>query len=331
MHKYKYTIDPITRLEGHLGIEVLVDDGEVKEAKCSGTLFRGFEIILKGRDPRDANRLTQRVCGVCPASHAKASAMCLDQAFGINKLTDNGRIIRNLILGCNFLQSDILHFYHLAALDYVDTKAAVGHIHPFTPRYEGDYRLSKEANQQAVSNYVKALDIRRKSHELLAIFGGKMPHNVGIIPGGATEQVTEDKITNFLWRLNEIREFIDQAYLADVAAELKGKLNGIAMRVPTFDASIVDLTVELSKGASVEEINAAMKKAATGEMQGILGYTEEPLVSVDIIGNPLSSIFDAALTMQIDKKFVKVASWYDNEWGFSCRMNDLAKLMGSKL
>ena len=116
-----------------------------------------------------------------------------------------------------------------------------------------------------------------------------------------------------------------------VIPELKGKLNGIAMRVPTFDASIVDLTVELSKGASVEEINAAMKKAATGEMQGILGYTEEPLVSVDIIGNPLSSIFDAALTMQIDKKFVKVASWYDNEWGFSCRMNDLAKLMGSKL
>lgn len=116
-----------------------------------------------------------------------------------------------------------------------------------------------------------------------------------------------------------------------VIPELKGKLNGIAMRVPTFDASIVDLTVELSKGASVEEINAAVKKAATGEMKGILGYTEEPLVSVDIIGNPLSSIFDAALTMQIDNKFVKVASWYDNEWGFSCRMNDLAKLMASKL
>ncbi|KPJ65617.1 glyceraldehyde-3-phosphate dehydrogenase [candidate division WOR-1 bacterium DG_54_3] len=116
-----------------------------------------------------------------------------------------------------------------------------------------------------------------------------------------------------------------------VIPELKGKLNGFAMRVPTFDSSIVDLTVELKKEASVEEINAAMKKAAEGELKGILGYTEEPLVSVDIIGDPLSSIFDAALTMQIDKKFVKVAAWYDNEWGFSCRMNDLAKLMGSKL
>lgn len=116
-----------------------------------------------------------------------------------------------------------------------------------------------------------------------------------------------------------------------VIPELKGKLNGFAMRVPTFDASIVDLTVELNKGASVEDINAAMKKAATGPMKGILGYTEDPIVSVDVIGDPLSSIFDASLTMQIDDKFVKVGSWYDNEWGFSCRMNDLAKLMGSKL
>jgi len=116
-----------------------------------------------------------------------------------------------------------------------------------------------------------------------------------------------------------------------VIPELKGKLNGFAVRVPTFDASLVDLTVELMKGASVEEINAVMKKAATGPMKGILGYTEEPLVSVDIIGDPLSSIFDAGLTIQIDDKFVKVGSWYDNEWGFSCRMNDLAKLMGSKL
>ncbi len=112
-----------------------------------------------------------------------------------------------------------------------------------------------------------------------------------------------------------------------VIPELKGKLNGFAMRVPTPDSSIVDLTVELKKDASVEEINAAMKKAAEGELKGILGYSEEPLVSVDIIGDPLSSIFDAALTIQISKKFVKVAAWYDNEWGFSCRMNDLAKLM----
>ena len=117
----KITIDPLTRIEGHMKIEAMVEDGEVRDARCSGTLFRGFEIILRGRDPRDAQRITQRVCGVCPEVHATASSLNLDKAFGIaDKIPENGRTIRNLILGANFLQSHILHFYHLAALDYVD-------------------------------------------------------------------------------------------------------------------------------------------------------------------------------------------------------------------
>ncbi|MBN3038194.1 MAG: nickel-dependent hydrogenase large subunit [Candidatus Omnitrophica bacterium] len=220
MHKYKYTtIDPITRIEGHLGIEVLIDNGIAKEAHASGTLFRGFEIILQGRDPRDASRLTQRVCGVCPTAHATASALCLDDAFGItDKIPENANFIRSLIFGCNLLQSHILHFYHLAALDYVDATKATGEIHPFTPRYQGDYRLSEDINNQALKHYIMALDIRRKVHEMLTIFGGKMPHNVGIIAGGVTERPTEDKIANFLARLKEIIDFIDNIYIADVLA-----------------------------------------------------------------------------------------------------------------
>jgi len=220
MHHYKYvTIDPITRIEGHLGIEATVDNGAVLDARASGTLFRGFELILKGRDPRDASRLTQRVCGVCPAAHSTASALCLDDAFGITgQIPDNAKLIRSLIFGSNFLQSHILHFYHLAALDYVDATKAVGKIHPFMPRYEGDYRLPDKINEQAANHYLKALDIRRKTHEMLSIFGGKMPHNIGIIAGGVTEKPTGDKITNFLWRLNEIREFIDACYIPDVIA-----------------------------------------------------------------------------------------------------------------
>ncbi|MHC4456703.1 MAG: nickel-dependent hydrogenase large subunit [Planctomycetota bacterium] len=215
-------IDPITRIEGHLAIEAVVDDGVVKEAKSAGTLFRGFEIILQGRNPRDANRLTQRICGVCPTAHATASALCLDDAFGLtDKIPDNGKIIRALIFGANFLQSHILHFYHLAALDYVDVVSVVGDLAPFVPRYEGDYRVSGEVNAELVNHYLKALDIRRKCQEMLTIFGGKMPHNVSIVPGGVTEKLTEDKITNFLWRLNEIRDFIDNTYLPDVLAVAK--------------------------------------------------------------------------------------------------------------
>ena len=98
----KIVIDPVTRIEGHLKIEAIVDGGIVKEANSSGTLFRGLEIILKNRDPRDASQITQRICGVCPICHATASALALDSAFGIaDRITDNGRIIRNLILGSN--------------------------------------------------------------------------------------------------------------------------------------------------------------------------------------------------------------------------------------
>jgi hydrogenase large subunit len=218
----KIKIDPITRIEGHLAVEAVIDDGVVKEAKSAGTLFRGFEIILQGRDPRDANRLTQRICGVCPTAHATASALCIDDAFGLTgKVTDNGRLIRALILGSNFLQSHILHFYHLAALDYVDAAGVVGDLAPFVPRYEGDYRVSGDANAELVNHYVRALDIRRKCQEMLSIFGGKMPHNVGVVPGGVTEKPTEDKITNFLWRLNEIRDFVDNIYIPDIIAVAK--------------------------------------------------------------------------------------------------------------
>jgi glyceraldehyde 3-phosphate dehydrogenase len=113
-----------------------------------------------------------------------------------------------------------------------------------------------------------------------------------------------------------------------VIPELDGKLDGFAVRVPTPDGSLVDLTCELSKKTSKEEINAAMKAAADGPMKGVLEYTEDPIVSVDIIGNPHSSIFDSGLTKVMDGTFVKIISWYDNENGYSNRMADLVVKMG---
>ena len=233
----KIVIDPITRIEGHLRIEAIIEKGEVKDCKSAGTLFRGIELILKDRDPRDAQRITQRICGVCPTSHSTAAALNLDSAFGIaDKIPDNGRIMRNLILGAAHIADHILHFYHLAALDYVDVTSVAdyqgndpalnsikayierGELAPFLPRYEGDYRLPKEANIQCVAHYAKALEMRRKGQELVAIFGGKLPHNMGIVPGGVTETPTVDKIANFLWRLNELRDFIDNVYIPDVLA-----------------------------------------------------------------------------------------------------------------
>ena len=167
----RITIDPVTRIEGHLKIEAVTENGVVKEARSTGTLFRGIELILQGRDPRDAQRYVQRICGVCPTSHSMAATLNLDSAFGIaDRIPDNGRLLRNLILGAAHIADHILHFYHLCALDYVDVarvakyegnnttlnsiKAFIerGELGPFVPRYEGDYRLADEVNQQAVAH-----------------------------------------------------------------------------------------------------------------------------------------------------------------------------------
>jgi hydrogenase large subunit len=233
----KIVIDPITRIEGHLKIETVVEDGVVKDARSTGNLFRGIELILQGRDPRDAQVITQRICGVCPQSHGIAAALNLDSAFGISdKIPDNARIMRNLIQGAHVAQDHILHFYHLAALDYVDItdvakyegKDSVlnsvkdfitrGELSPFVPRYEGDYRLPPEVNQQAAAHYIEALEIRRIGHEMVSIFSGKIPHSVGIVPGGVTAVPTVDMITSFLWKLRRLQDFINNIYIPDVLA-----------------------------------------------------------------------------------------------------------------
>ncbi|MFI5395668.1 MAG: type I glyceraldehyde-3-phosphate dehydrogenase [Candidatus Binatia bacterium] len=119
--------------------------------------------------------------------------------------------------------------------------------------------------------------------------------------------------------------------VGEVLPELKGRLDGMAVRVPTANVSLVDLVAELEKKATEAEVNAAMQKAAAGPLKGVLAYCDEPLVSVDFNGNPHSSIFDSQLTKVMDGNFVKILSWYDNEWGFSKRMGDVTKLIGGSL
>ncbi|MBW1981725.1 MAG: nickel-dependent hydrogenase large subunit [Deltaproteobacteria bacterium] len=209
----KIVVDPVTRIEGHLKVEVTVAGGKVVDAKTTGGMFRGFEIILKGRDPRDASQISQRICGVCPTGHCQASVLALDDAFGVTPPT-NGRIIRNLILGANYVQSHILHFYHLAALDYVKGPE----IAPFVPRYDGPdvYRLPKAVNDAAVKQYLKALDMRMKAQEALAIFGGRMPHVQGVVVGGTTEKPSADMIVDYVWRMKEIQKFVHETYVPTV-------------------------------------------------------------------------------------------------------------------
>jgi glyceraldehyde 3-phosphate dehydrogenase len=112
-----------------------------------------------------------------------------------------------------------------------------------------------------------------------------------------------------------------------VLPQLNGKLTGMAFRVPTSDVSVVDLTVELDKGASYEEICAAMKAASEGSMKGVLAYTEDSVVSTDFRGEACTSTFDAQAGIQMDETFVKLVSWYDNEWGYSCKVVEMARVI----
>ena len=210
-------IDPVTRLEGHLKIEVTVDKvngkQQVVDARATGTLFRGFEQILVGRDPQDAQHITQRICGVCPVPHGLASVQAQDQAFNVIP-PNNARIMRNLVLGANFVQSHILHFYHLAVMDYIEGPG----MPPWQPSWNVDKRITGSTANTLVGHYVSAIDMTRKAHEMGALFGGRMPDPPTYIAGGFTTTPRADRISKFKTYINELIPFINNVYLPDVAA-----------------------------------------------------------------------------------------------------------------
>lgn len=205
------TIDPSTRLEGHLKVMATYEAGHVASAHSSGMMFRGFENLLIGKDPRDAAHITQRVCGVCPICHAMAAVLAMESAAGRSAL-DNARIIRNLILGADFIHSHILHFYHLTLPSYMRGPA----MPPWTPAWEVDLRFNAADNQRLVDHYVQALAVRRQAHEMGAIFGGRLPHTAAYEFGGVTSVPKTELITRFRTYLNSIIDFVDNVYLPDV-------------------------------------------------------------------------------------------------------------------
>lgn len=209
------TIDPVTRIEGHMKVEVAIDTvggvQQVVDAWSTGTAFRGLESILVNRHPWDAIPITQRICGVCPVSHGLAASLAIQAATGISP-PNNGRILQNLVLGANFLQSHILHFYHLAILDYL-----VGpDMAPWQPHWESDLRLDATTTTTLVEHYTTALAMRRKAHEMGAVFGGRLPHPPSYVPGGFTCKPTAARRATFSTYLNELITFVQDTYIPDV-------------------------------------------------------------------------------------------------------------------
>jgi len=213
----RITIDPVTRLEGHLKIDITVDRAggqqQIVDAQATGTLFRGFETVLCGRDPFDAPDITARICGVCPTPHNQAAVAALDAAMGVI-VPDNARVMRNLVLAADFLHSHILHFYQLAALDFMVPPAMA----PWQPGWTSDIRIDQSTSDVLVQHYVAALDMRRTAHEMGAVFGGRLPHTAAFIGGGFTGGPTSARIEQFRAYARKILPFIRDVYATDVEA-----------------------------------------------------------------------------------------------------------------
>ena len=242
MSAKRIVVDPLTRIEGHLRFETTLDNDRVIEARCSADMFRGIEGALIGYDARVAQQVTQRICGVCPYSHAEASSLALEDAMGIRP-NENGQLLRNLIVGAYQLQDFLLHFYVLCALDFIDITAVLDYqgrdaalnnlrdwvkaelasgkvfpAAPFLPRYQAAYVSDPEVNLTAIKNYLDVLPVMAELHKMVAIFGAKAPHPVTIEAGGVTTVPTVDAIMKYQSMLERVAGFIEKSYRNDVVA-----------------------------------------------------------------------------------------------------------------
>jgi hydrogenase large subunit len=337
----KITIDPVTRIEGHLRVDAQVDGGRVTKAWSSGQMFRGIERILQGRDPREAWLFTQRFCGVCTTVHAIASVRTVENALGL-EVPLNAQYIRNLIVAAHAMHDHIVHFYHLSALDWVDVVSALkadaaktsqlaeslspwkhnsrhelqavqdklkafvdaGQLGPFTNGYWGHpaMRLSPEVNLLAVSHYLQALDYQRKVNQIVAILGSKTPNIQNLAVGGVVNAINLDNEAT----LNMTKLYAVKTILDEVAAFIE--------QVYFVDVCAV----------------AAMYPDWLGYGKGVTNYLSVPDLPVDRAGRqfdfPGGTIMNGDLgTVREIKAFDEpyfrenvsesiAHAWYDGDW-----------------
>lgn len=246
----RIVVDPVTRIEGHLRIEAVVENGKVTDAFSSGTMVRGIEKILRGRDPRDAWAFTERVCGVCTTVHALASCRSVEDALKIS-VPANAELVRNIMFCTQYVHDHVVHFYHLHALDWVDVVSALsadpvatsdlaksisnwpksspgyfsdlqkrlrtfvdsGQLGIFANGYWGHsaYKLPKEANLLAVAHYLEALEWQKDIVKIHAIFGGKNPHPNYLVGGVPCSFNLDDVNAINTEKLNLVRSIVTEA------------------------------------------------------------------------------------------------------------------------
>jgi hydrogenase large subunit len=337
----RIVVDPITRIEGHLRIDVEVDGGKVRNSWSSGQMWRGIETILEGRDPRDAWLFTQRICGVCTTVHAITSVRAVENALGLS-IPINAQYIRNLILIAHALHDHIVHFYHLSALDWVDIVSALsadpakasalaeslspwphnsrreleavkaklesvvasGQLGIFTNGYWGHpaMKLAPEVNLLAAAHYLQALDYQRRANQIVAVLGSKTPNIQNLAVGGVANAINLDndatlnmeKLYQIKVLLTEVKQFVEQVYLPDVAA--------IGAMYPDW----------LGYGAGVTNYLAVpdLPLDPAGTLFDLPGGT---IMGADLASyKPISSFGDAYFRDGVAESIAH--AWYDGDW-----------------
>ena len=337
----RIVVDPVTRIEGHLRIDAEIDNGHISKAWSSGQMWRGIEVILQGRDPRDAWLFTQRICGVCTTVHALASVRCVENALGL-EIPINAQYVRNLVQSIHALHDHIVHFYVLSALDWVDVVSALsadinktvqlaesisnwpnnsanrfkavkakvqaivdsGQLGPFANAYWGHPAmiLPPEANLMAVSHYLEALDYQQKADKALAIISGKNPHIQNLSVGGVTAAINPD---------NENTLNVERLYwVKQLVEEVKGFIHQVYL--PDLIAIGALYKDWLPYGAGVTNY------LAVPDMVLDTKATSFDLPGGTIMGGDLSTV--KPITSFNDPYFKDnvaeciARSWYDGDW-----------------
>jgi hydrogenase large subunit len=336
------TIDPVTRIEGHLRIDLEVEGGAVRNAWSSGTMWRGMENILKGRDPRDAWVFTQRICGVCTTVHAIASVRAVENALGL-EIPLNAQLVRNVMIATHALQDHIVHFYHLSALDWVDvTKVleaspdkaaafadslglhwagnsrhaladvkakvkefvAAGQLGIFTNGYWGHpaMKLSPEVNLLAVAHYLQALDVQRKATQAVAILGGKTPNVQNLAVGGVANAIDLDSAA----ALNMEKLYQVKTILDEVSAFVT------QVYLPDVAAIAASYPEWLKHGAGVTNY-LAVPDLPTDTRMTAFDLPGGVVWNADLSRvRPVASWNDAYLRENVTESIAR--AWYDGDW-----------------
>lgn len=207
----KIIINPVTRISGFMEIEADIENNIITGAKTKGLMFRGFEKMLAGRNPFDSIYFSQRICGICSSAHAVAAALALEDVMGLVP-SEQGKYLRDFIHGCEFLQSNLRHFFQYALPDYIRLPES----YPLFKTSHLNTRLPQDKNEKLVMDYFASLEISRSAHQMLAILGGKAPHNHGVFIGGITTQATADKIIQLKSILHNIGNFVRDKMIPDI-------------------------------------------------------------------------------------------------------------------